>query len=683
MPTVGHIKTTMTTLLGNVIDEKYELLAQIGSGGMGTVYRAKQHPFEREVALKMLAGNLPEDAESLVRFEREALAISKLKHKNIVMFYGYGAYRGAPYMVMEYIHGHSLQYALRSNEPLDPQYAMRVIEQIAEGLSCAHANGLVHRDLKPNNVMIVEDDTGLTVKIIDFGLARLLPSFGAEVQKLTEAGSAVGSVLYMSPEQCTGLTTDARSDIYALGCIMHHCLTGAPPFDGDHSVVVMQHHISHPLPRINTMVPGISDKLQAIVDRATAKDSDSRYQSADEMLRDVRAYLGGGEIAPETKAAIAQAITGEHDASPVGAASKAIKIRRLSIAAAIAAISVAGFFFGEQIEQKHADHQRIDNLWTMTREADSEFSRQNFAEAADLYARIVQVYSGRRVLNFDEYDNAVQRLAECYLRLNRMAAARQLIEEQLLSKQKRLLSTQTGSVLVLEYLYTTDTPLDYGRGSKFLERVIAVMRRENRPGWGGFVRQMIIRLTVLKQNDKAIALAKEAAAALSDPAEKVIVLVAEGDALRKAGRMPECKRVLSDAIELARDSDITNSSVLHHVGAAYEMLGRFEEARQVLEEASMYSGTATSVRPSLAECYAVLGDMGAAQQALLQTLDDARKQDPLTRTHTEGSVRIAIQNITNALAAAGRKIDPVWLARIEQAQPTMQKTDGTRLEHRQ
>jgi serine/threonine protein kinase len=281
----------MNSLVGSTIDERYELLSEIGRGGMGAVYKAKQHPFDRIVALKMLPGQLG-DAEAHARFEREAMAISALQHKNIVLFYGYGVWCGAPYMVMEHVDGRSLQNLLQKNEPLEPKFALRIIEQIAEGLSCAHAHGLVHRDLKPSNVMIVGDEGNFVAKIIDFGLAQLMPSFGKDVQKLTEAGAAVGSVLYMSPEQCIGKETDARSDIYALGAIFHHCLTGVVPFTGDHSVSVMHQHVSEATPRLDSSLPD-SAALQALIDHAMQKDPKDRYQSADEFLADIRQLLKG------------------------------------------------------------------------------------------------------------------------------------------------------------------------------------------------------------------------------------------------------------------------------------------------------------------------------------------------------------------------------------------------------
>lgn len=219
----------MLPVAGTLIDDRYEIRRTIGCGGMGVVYEAYQHGLERNVALKLLTASCNQDALDLARFEREALTLSKLRHPNVVQFYAYGIWQNMPYIAMELLHGHSLQENLSRNEPMQPNEALRILIEVCEALNYAHAKGIFHRDIKPSNVILA--DGGGTAKLIDFGLARLVST--APMQKLTQTGMAIGSVLYMSPEQCAGRPADARSDIYSLGCVMHHCLTGVPPFSGD------------------------------------------------------------------------------------------------------------------------------------------------------------------------------------------------------------------------------------------------------------------------------------------------------------------------------------------------------------------------------------------------------------------------------------------------------------------
>jgi serine/threonine protein kinase len=267
-----------------LIDDKYEIISVIGSGGFGTVYEARHLGFNRIVAVKML-NHLLTSADQKLRFEREALAISKLHHRNIVTFYGYGVCNDAPYMVMERLNGISLQSEI-ANGPMPVCKAVEIMKQVAAALHHAHEGGVVHRDLKPDNIMLHEQESTVIAKVIDFGLARLLPEFVAEQQKLTDAGMAVGSILYMSPEQRTGKEADRRSDIYSAGCILHTCLTGEAPFSGEQAVMIMRAHVSGQLPTLQEACQDVSfpTELQEIIDRCTDKTPERRYQTAQELL---------------------------------------------------------------------------------------------------------------------------------------------------------------------------------------------------------------------------------------------------------------------------------------------------------------------------------------------------------------------------------------------------------------
>lgn len=297
----------------SLLDDRFEFLSRLGEGGMGTVYLCRQKGFDRLVAVKVLHAEFGagSDSDSQLRFEREAHALSALRHKSIVTIYAYGEYKRNPYMVMEYVDGLSLSSSLEKSGVVDPREVVRIASQICDALKCAHSNGVIHRDLKPNNILLSKEGD---VKLIDFGLAMVLPNAGIKNQKLTEAGTALGTVLYMSPEQCVGEAADGRSDLYGLGCVMFHCLTGMPPFSGDHTIVVMNQHVSQTLPRLADVAPGkvFPTGLQEVLDSATAKEREDRYQSAQAMLDDLQRL--SNNLPVKAEAAVRKVMPANHSA---------------------------------------------------------------------------------------------------------------------------------------------------------------------------------------------------------------------------------------------------------------------------------------------------------------------------------------------------------------------------------
>ncbi len=280
---------------GTIIDGRYEVISIIGVGGFGTIVEAHQLQLERLVAIKLLKTTLLSDPDGLPRFEREAKTINALKHKNIVSFYGYGAWQDAPYIVMEFIEGTSLDTIIEKGK-LEHTRALKVIAQVFEALDFAHLNGVVHRDLKPSNIMIITDITGSeVVKIIDFGLAKLMPGYGIPGQKLTETGYALGSGHYMPPEQALGIPVDQRADIYSAGCILQQILTGTVPFDAPDNVAVMFQHINSPSPRIaQTLGTSVqTSALQVLIDNCLAKNADDRYPDGAGAARDAHLLAAG------------------------------------------------------------------------------------------------------------------------------------------------------------------------------------------------------------------------------------------------------------------------------------------------------------------------------------------------------------------------------------------------------
>jgi serine/threonine protein kinase len=281
---------------GTIIDDKYELADSLGAGGFGTVYRAKQLQFERQVAVKMLNTTLLQETDGVLRFEREAKAMNALKHKNIVAIYGYGGWQGAPYMVMEIVDGTSLNQMLNKDGRLEPQRAMRLMKQVFEALECAHSAGLVHRDLKPSNILVIDKgELKDSIKLIDFGLVKLMPGYGAEGQKLTETGFALGTCSYMAPEQATGLGVDNRGDIYSAGCILYEMLAGKPLFTADDNIAIMFMHIKlSPEEALSKLPDGeLKRPLVEFLRNCLAKEPANRYQNCRAALTDLDQIIAG------------------------------------------------------------------------------------------------------------------------------------------------------------------------------------------------------------------------------------------------------------------------------------------------------------------------------------------------------------------------------------------------------
>jgi serine/threonine protein kinase len=288
---------------GTLIDDRYEVVTTLGVGGFGAVFRAVHKQFDRCVAIKTLNTTLLQEPDGLPRFEREARAINELRHRNIVGFHGYGVWRQAPYMVMELIEGTSIEKILQDDGKIEPARALRILRQMLEGLSCAHAAGVVHRDLKPSNIMLTGDPDGREiVKIIDFGLAKLMPGYGVPGQKLTETGYALGTARYMPPEQALGGVIDQRADIYSAGCIFYQMLTGSAPYEADDNITIMFKHLNEQPQPLSKFIqpPAPVAALQTFIDNCIAKDSENRYQQCSDAIRDIDFMLEGrhSKVAP-------------------------------------------------------------------------------------------------------------------------------------------------------------------------------------------------------------------------------------------------------------------------------------------------------------------------------------------------------------------------------------------------
>ena len=264
---------------GQKIGERYEIVKTIGEGGMANVYLAKDTILDRKVAIKVLRGDLSSDEKFIRRFEREALSVSNLSHQNIVEVYDVGEEGDQHYIVMEYIEGKTLKQLLQKRGTLTLSEVIDIMNQLTDGLAHAHNAYIIHRDIKPQNIMI--EDDGL-IKITDFGIAMALNS-----TQLTQTNSVMGSVHYLPPEQANGKSSTIKSDIYSLGILMYELLTGSVPFKGDNAVEIALKHLKEKIPSIRRQNPTIPQSVENIVLKAVAKNPKNRYDSITEMHDDL------------------------------------------------------------------------------------------------------------------------------------------------------------------------------------------------------------------------------------------------------------------------------------------------------------------------------------------------------------------------------------------------------------
>ena len=268
---------------GYLLGERYRIIDTLGEGGMANVYLAEDIILQRKVAVKILRLDLQNEPQTQARFQREALATSELSHPNIVSVLDVGTDHGLPYMVMEYVDGPDLKEYIRQNAPLDLHEVIRIMDQILSAVALAHKHNVIHRDLKPQNILM--DKRG-NIKIADFGIAVALNQ-----NSVTQTNSVMGSVHYMSPEQTRGGLVTKQSDIYSLGIILYELITGTVPFNGDTPVSIALKHAQEPIPSIRKKDQSVPQALENVVLKATAKDPRDRYATAQAMQADLDSSL--------------------------------------------------------------------------------------------------------------------------------------------------------------------------------------------------------------------------------------------------------------------------------------------------------------------------------------------------------------------------------------------------------
>jgi beta-lactam-binding protein with PASTA domain/predicted Ser/Thr protein kinase len=306
------MESALSDLTGLMLDRRYHVRSRIANGGMATVYLATDTRLDREVALKVMHADLACDADFVARFIGEAKSVAKLSHPNIVGVYDQGADGQYLYLAMEYVPGRTLRELLRERGWLPWQEALAVMDPVLAGLAAAHQAGIVHRDVKPENVLLTADGR---VKVVDFGLARAVAAVGN-----TRAGQIIGSVNYIAPEQVTGALTDARTDVYSAGVMLFEMLTGRQPFTGESPLALAYAHVNSDVPPVSTVVGGVPPSVDQLVRAATSRDPGLRPADASVFMRAARSLRGLASPVEEAAGAWAPAVTAAIPYSGAGTA---------------------------------------------------------------------------------------------------------------------------------------------------------------------------------------------------------------------------------------------------------------------------------------------------------------------------------------------------------------------------
>lgn len=508
-------------LIGKVFADRYEIQSVLGLGGMSIVYKARHRLMERTVAIKMLHNTFKEDITSLERFKLEAQAASSLNHTNIITVYDFGVTpEGELFFVMDCLEGENLKELIERKGRVPYQRALPIFRQVCDGLDAAHKKGIVHRDLKSANVVLLKEDNNEIVKIVDFGIAKMLPGSGKEHQQLTQTGEVFGSPIYMSPEQCIGKTLDARSDIYALGCLMYETLTGDPPLLGDNVLETMNKHVNDLPKPIYEAYPDVNcpTDLDELILKCMAKNPDHRYQSAAE----VRDILGAMLVASQARSGtVGGAISGTTQPVPAaraGTTGSSLTGQQVIVHRALPTVTIVlgvvttlllgvVAFISLWPGPENDRGTPLDKLiWLVTMgSAESAVSKNDFASAESAYlnaenrartfgdgkARLVAVLKGKRDL-YDKWEGHAEQLETTNKEIvaiekerlkKELAYQLQLLSslgEKSSSSVKKANATLRGEAQVSSLLATASKLSAanlYIEEQQFLERAIAVEKK--------------------------------------------------------------------------------------------------------------------------------------------------------------------------------------------------------------
>jgi serine/threonine protein kinase len=545
-----------------------------------------------------------QERDGPARFEREAKAINALKHVNIVGFYGYGVWHNqAPYMVMEFVEGTSLQ-TLLADGAVEPRRALSIMRQVFEALACAHAAGVVHRDLKPSNILI---NNGDQVKIIDFGLAKLMPGYGIPGQRLTETGYTLGTCHYMPPEQALGNQVDQRADIYSAGCIFYQMVTGKLPFDGENNIAIMLQHLNEEPAPIARFCPSsaVTTAIAAVVSNCIAKKPEERYQQVGEAIRDLDAVNRG-----DYNKVIPHVVSQKPAVKTVAKAKRQATVVLLGLCVAIS--GAIGFLYYQSASEQALYEENAAELWS--RVGHSTFSDSE-SEKLAILAKVLDKDKGDHSLPPVQKIDLIGELfvSKGYIN-HHIPDAPALIQEALEARRK------VSAADIMKYCeYYSDT------------RMVAVLREL-------FPADVKTRIAFLELGEQATRVAPN----------KVMGLAMEE---AKDGRYEEAIRIAS---ELQRDGSVGSYSYQQVkqelLGDVNCVIGNYKDARHhyqwILDQPTAIEGPLLTSDPpiryraylGLERCARLLHDQAKAQRYAKEAKAFAKEHgcDPLDgRSHLE------------------------------------------------
>lgn len=639
-------------IVGDLFEQRYELIAELGSGGVGTVFKARQIDADRLIALKVLHTQIGSDEEYKQRFFREAQALNKIRHENIVtVYYLCLSELALPYMAMELINGASLRKILVDTGRLPFDRVIKIVTQLCSALSCMHESGIIHRDLKPENIMLLQDSEIDTVKIIDFGLVRV--DFASE-QKLTATGVLMGSANYMSPEQCKGQIADARSDIYALTVCMFEMLAGAPPFGADNPVGLMYKHVNLRPPELR--LPS-GEAVQALINefvgRGLEKDPALRFQTSTEMSQSLSVLAERCEGKANSPAATF---------NPMSRSATTIALVTLCILLALA----AAFVWKQKIQRKNVasteymEHLKADkSLEQAYKQRLAKAEKEYGPNSPEILSRLNELFmlyfrEGRyvdaeavvrrtiniRERNFGGSDHvlavAMDDLAGCFELEKKFAQAEPLLKRSLDIRLKILDPTDREVMLGQDFLgYCYEQQSKFEKAEVLFKRSLALRETkhvdvealclgidnlancyEQEQNWGKaeslYKRTLAIKEKSLGANDESVAISLDCLG---------ICYNSEGNYAKAESLF---KRALAIRERALRPNDLAVAACLDCLGICYDREGKYTEARPLFTRAIAIRENALNKNDAavaaslawLAECFNKEGKYAEAKPLL-------------------------------------------------------------------
>lgn len=444
---VGPFETELQTADSALPDlgDRYEVLELIGRGGMGAVYKAIDRSLNKVFAVKVLNPGLAHDRVAVKRFELEAAAAKNLTHANLAAVYDFGVGRsGSPFLVMDFLEGQTLEQVLEKEGFLEQSRALDIFIQAAEAVADSHLKSVIHRDIKPSNIILEQAENGSDyVKIVDFGIAKVLPSASEAQANLTQTGDIFGSPLYMSPEQCQGNMQDRRSDIYSLGCVMYEAVTGIQPFAAENPIRTILKHINEDPRPISTLHRHlrVSTDLDKVIMHCLARDPSQRYQSADELVRDLKRVRDGEKLN------LKQSLKPRNVGSEADAAASRKTMKIFVFTAAVAVMAMSGLLAMVVVNNNASPPVVGSDPYSDAQSLDSKafyyFNSGQYDKAAPLLEFGTKVYRDKMAENLRLHNDFgfrterknlaenFQHIGKCYMMMARGATAAGKADEKL------------------------------------------------------------------------------------------------------------------------------------------------------------------------------------------------------------------------------------------------------------